>query len=229
MLPSGSTCSVICQCGFQGQKKPSVKAYLVIYSHVLDVSWQCMSVSSMLGFNLNFSSCANKDANPVTFVKGKNQWHIIYVTTTVIQVSGLHECSYSAIPWPHDSFWLEIVETINFFESNYGNWLFFIFLCISHNICMWWSFWYEHLEKGLAVKINWLSLESFVAVSFSWSYVVSNVPIRTSCLLSPLKSSFLSSDVLYLSPSLSLTVLQNLLLPFLLNHLATIMNHDSGS
>ena len=52
-------------------KKPSVKADLVIYSHVLDVSRQRMSVPLILGFKLDFSSCVNWDgfANPVTFIK----------------------------------------------------------------------------------------------------------------------------------------------------------------
>ena len=39
-------------------KKPSVKADLAIYSHVVDASGQCMSESLILGFNLDFSSCA---------------------------------------------------------------------------------------------------------------------------------------------------------------------------
>ena len=36
-------------------KKPSVKAYLVIYSHTIDAAGQCMSESLMLGHNLDFS------------------------------------------------------------------------------------------------------------------------------------------------------------------------------
>ena len=39
------------------RKKPSVKADLAIYSQVVDASGQCMSVSLMLGFNLDVSSC----------------------------------------------------------------------------------------------------------------------------------------------------------------------------
>ena len=39
-------------------KKPSVKADLAIYSHVVNASGQCMSESLILGFNLDFSSCA---------------------------------------------------------------------------------------------------------------------------------------------------------------------------
>ena len=38
-------------------KKPSVKVDLAIYSHVVDASQQCMSVSITLGFKLDFSSC----------------------------------------------------------------------------------------------------------------------------------------------------------------------------
>ena len=40
-------------------EKLSVKADLAIYSHVVDVSEQCMSVSLLFGFNLDFSSCDN--------------------------------------------------------------------------------------------------------------------------------------------------------------------------
>ena len=36
-------------------KKPSVKADLALYSPVVDAYGQCMSVSFMLGFNLDFS------------------------------------------------------------------------------------------------------------------------------------------------------------------------------
>ena len=40
-------------------KKPSVKADLAIHSHVVNASGQCMNVSLILGFNLDFSSCDN--------------------------------------------------------------------------------------------------------------------------------------------------------------------------
>ena len=40
-------------------KKPSVKADLAIYGQVVDASGQCMSISLILGFNLDFSSCDN--------------------------------------------------------------------------------------------------------------------------------------------------------------------------
>ena len=44
-------------------KKPSVKADLATYSHVVDVSGQCVSVSLItLGFKLDFSSCAIWDS-----------------------------------------------------------------------------------------------------------------------------------------------------------------------
>ena len=42
-------------------KKKSVKADLAIYSKVLDVSGQCMSISLILFIKLDFSSCANWD------------------------------------------------------------------------------------------------------------------------------------------------------------------------
>ena len=38
-------------------KKPSVKAYLAIYSYAADASGQCMRESLILGHNLDFSSC----------------------------------------------------------------------------------------------------------------------------------------------------------------------------
>ena len=38
----------------ESAKSPSVKADLAIYSHIADVSGQCMSVSLILGFNLDF-------------------------------------------------------------------------------------------------------------------------------------------------------------------------------
>ena len=38
-------------------KKPSVKAYLAIYSQAVDVRGRCMSESLILGHNLDFSSC----------------------------------------------------------------------------------------------------------------------------------------------------------------------------
>ena len=44
---------------YRVSKKPSVKADLAIYSHVVDVSGQCMSTSLTLGLNLDFSSCNN--------------------------------------------------------------------------------------------------------------------------------------------------------------------------
>ena len=39
-------------------KKPSVKTDLAMYSHTVDVSRQCMSVSLILNCKLDFSSCA---------------------------------------------------------------------------------------------------------------------------------------------------------------------------
>ena len=42
-------------------KKLSVKANLATYSHILDVSGRCMSVSLTLGIKLDFNSCANWD------------------------------------------------------------------------------------------------------------------------------------------------------------------------
>ena len=55
-------------------KKPSVKADLAIYSHVVDASGQCMSVSLILGFNLDFSSCDNL----VGFCKSSHNYSMLY-------------------------------------------------------------------------------------------------------------------------------------------------------
>ena len=61
---------VMHQRGFSGSvgKKLSVKANLVIYSHILNVSGQGMSISLILGTKLDFSFCANwmVFANPFT-------------------------------------------------------------------------------------------------------------------------------------------------------------------
>ena len=60
ILISAPTGTVMHQRGFTVLgKKPSVKADLAIYSHVVDASGQCMSVSLILGFKLDLSSCAN--------------------------------------------------------------------------------------------------------------------------------------------------------------------------
>ena len=40
-------------------KRLSVKVGLAFYSHMVDASGQCMSVSLILGFNLDFISCDN--------------------------------------------------------------------------------------------------------------------------------------------------------------------------
>ena len=42
---------------YRVDKTPSVKTDLVIYSHAVDASGQCMSESLILGHNLDFSSC----------------------------------------------------------------------------------------------------------------------------------------------------------------------------
>ena len=44
---------------YRVSKKPPVKADLAIHSHVVNASGQCISVSLILGFNLDFSSCDN--------------------------------------------------------------------------------------------------------------------------------------------------------------------------
>ena len=53
---------------YRVNKKPSVKADLAIYSQVVYGSGQCMSVSLILGFNVDFCACDNLVGfvNPVT-------------------------------------------------------------------------------------------------------------------------------------------------------------------
>ena len=51
-----STCNAPTQL-YRVSKKLSVKADLVIYSHTVDASGQCMGESLILGHNLDFSSC----------------------------------------------------------------------------------------------------------------------------------------------------------------------------
>ena len=46
---------------YRVSKKPSVKAYLAMYSHAVDVSRWCMSVSLILGCKLHLRSCAIRD------------------------------------------------------------------------------------------------------------------------------------------------------------------------
>ena len=49
-----------------------MEADLAIYSHVIDASGQCMNVSLILGFNLDFSSCDNL----VGFSKSSHKYSI---------------------------------------------------------------------------------------------------------------------------------------------------------
>ena len=65
---------------YRVSKKPSVKADLAIYSHIVDASEQCMSVSLILGFKLDFSSCTNWDG----FYKSG---HICYTLLFVLSVT----------------------------------------------------------------------------------------------------------------------------------------------
>ena len=50
-----------------------MKVDLAIYSHVVVAPRQCMSVSSILGFNLDFSSCDNL----VGFCKSSHILHML--------------------------------------------------------------------------------------------------------------------------------------------------------
>ena len=46
---------------YQAQEKPSVKADLAIYTHVLGVPGQYESVALMLSHKMDFCCCANRD------------------------------------------------------------------------------------------------------------------------------------------------------------------------
>ena len=67
---------------YRAGKKPSVKADLAIYSHVVDASGQCMSVSLILGFNLDFSSCDNL----VSFYKSSHILQINFIGFPIIKI-----------------------------------------------------------------------------------------------------------------------------------------------
>ena len=64
-------------------KKPFVKANLVIYSHIVDASGQCTSISLILSFNLDFSSFDNlvSFVNSVTYYACINHAAIVPYTT----------------------------------------------------------------------------------------------------------------------------------------------------
>ena len=44
-------------CMYVVGKKPSMKADLAVYTHIVDASGQCISVSLILAFKLDFNSC----------------------------------------------------------------------------------------------------------------------------------------------------------------------------
>ena len=60
MLFTGSTGPVVHLHGLTGLRKPSVKADLVIYTHVLGVPGRCESVALTLSHKIDFN-CANRD------------------------------------------------------------------------------------------------------------------------------------------------------------------------
>ena len=70
MLSSGPTGPV--QHGHTGSEKLSMKAEVAIYSQVVDASGQFMSISLILGFNLDASSCDNL----VGFCKFSHKCHL---------------------------------------------------------------------------------------------------------------------------------------------------------
>ena len=80
-------------------KKPSVKTDLAICSHAVDVGGQCMSVSLILDFNLDFSSCDNL----VDFCKFSNIYvhmYIIIIEIPVIKITmATSGCRYVYASW----------------------------------------------------------------------------------------------------------------------------------
>ena len=72
---------------YRVSKKPSVKVNLAIYSQVVDASGQCMNVSLILGFILDFSFCAILDGvvNPVTYsFIADLQWPIPFLNVYIL-------------------------------------------------------------------------------------------------------------------------------------------------
>ena len=76
-------------------KKPPVKEDLAIYSHVVDASGQCMSVSLILGFNLDFSSCDNL----VSFCKSSHKYvrSTLYDMLVNCELEGLHTITFHKV------------------------------------------------------------------------------------------------------------------------------------
>ena len=58
---SGSTGPVVYLMVWQAREKPSVKADLAIYTHVLGVPGQYKSAALMLSHKMDFNCCANRD------------------------------------------------------------------------------------------------------------------------------------------------------------------------
>ena len=73
---SGSTGPVVHLHGLTGQEKPSVKADLAIYTHVLGVPGQYKSVALMLSHKMDFNCCAYRDG----FCKSSQPYNSISFT-----------------------------------------------------------------------------------------------------------------------------------------------------
>ena len=61
------------QGSFTGLAKSCLKADLAIYNHIVDACGQCMSVSLILSFKLDLSSCAIWDG----FCKSSHNFNIL--------------------------------------------------------------------------------------------------------------------------------------------------------
>ena len=66
---------------YRVRKKPSVKADLVIYSHIVDSSGWYMSVSLILGFKFDFSPCATWDGFCKSSTNRVNGFNFVSVGT----------------------------------------------------------------------------------------------------------------------------------------------------
>ena len=80
---------------YRVDKKPSMKANLAIYSHVVNVSGQCMGISLILGFDLEFVTIWLVFINPVTYIdkycslvlaSGQQHLHVIIYNNNVLRI-----------------------------------------------------------------------------------------------------------------------------------------------
>ena len=80
---------------YRVSKKPSMKADLTMYSHVLDISGRCMSVSLVLFIKLDFISCANWDS----FCKSSHiYWISLFPVKIHMAVDSIMDYLWKTVP-----------------------------------------------------------------------------------------------------------------------------------